>query len=143
MERSIREVMDQIAAEGGMVESLRTGALQRRIAERAYEWQKMLDAGEVAFVGQNCFTSAEGAQKVQIHRVPPELERTQVERVRAVRARRDEVLVREALGRLERAARGDTSTMPAILQAVRAYATLGEITQTLLRVFGRAEAPKF
>ena len=143
MEQAIRAVMDQIEAQGGMVEALRTGALQRRIAERAYEWQKMLDSGEVAFVGQNCFTSDEGAQKVQIHRVPIELEQAQVERVRAVRARRDEAAVRGALASLQGAARGTASTMPAILEAVRAYATVGEITRTLLEVFGRAEAPEF
>jgi methylmalonyl-CoA mutase N-terminal domain/subunit len=143
MEQAITAVMEQIESLGGMVEALRTGALQKRIAERAYEWQKMLDAGEVAFVGQNVFTSSEKAEDVQIHRVPVELERAQVERLKAVRAKRDAGAVEAALAALEKAARGDESTMPAILQAVRAYATVGEITKTLLGVFGRAEAPEF
>jgi methylmalonyl-CoA mutase, N-terminal domain len=143
MEGAIGEVMHEIERRGGMVECLRSGYVQKRIGERAYEWQRKLEKGEVVVPGVNKFTSGEAAAEVEVHRVPIELERAQVERLRRVRAERDEAAAHAALARLEEAARGTENLMPPINEAVRAYATIGEITTALRRVFGTYVPPEF
>jgi len=143
MERAIGEVMEEIERRGGMVECLRSGYVQRRIGERAYEWQRKLEKGEVVIPGVNKFASDGEPSDVEVHRVPIELERAQVARLAKVRAERDEVAAHGALARLEEAARGRANLMPVITDAVRAYATIGEITNALRRVFGVYQPPEF
>ncbi|HKA89550.1 MAG TPA: methylmalonyl-CoA mutase family protein [Haliangiales bacterium] len=144
MERAIRGVMDEIDRRGGMVECLRSGWVQRKIGERAYEWQRKLESGEVVIPGVNRFASPEENQHdVEVHRVPLELERAQVERVRKVRAERDAARTAAALERLSAAARSTDNLMPPVVEAVRAYATVGEITGVLRRVFGTYVPPVF
>jgi methylmalonyl-CoA mutase N-terminal domain/subunit len=144
MERAIRGVMAEIDRRGGMVECLRSGFIQRKIGERAYEWQRKLDSGEVVIPGVNRFAAKDDAgTEVEVHRVPIELERAQVDRVRKVRAGRDRAAVAGALERLSVAARSTDNLMPTIVEAVRAYATVGEITGVLRRVFGTYVPPGF
>jgi methylmalonyl-CoA mutase, N-terminal domain len=138
MERAIKTVMDEIEKRGGMVEALREGYVQRRIGERAYEYQRKLESGEVVVAGVNKFM-ADGdapAQDVEVHRVSLDLEQSQVDRLRAVRKSRDEALAGGALDRLAAAAKTQDNLMPTIVDAVRAYCTVGEITTALRRVFG-------
>jgi methylmalonyl-CoA mutase N-terminal domain/subunit len=144
MERAITTVMDEIEERGGFVECLRSGYVQKRIGARAYEWQRKLESGEVIVPGVNRFAT-EGAppSDVEVHRVPLELERAQVDRLRALRARRHELAAHRALARLEEAARGTENLMPVITDAVRAYATVGEITTALRRTFGSYAPPEF
>jgi len=94
-------------------------------------------------VGVNAFKGTEDPEDVAVHRVPLELEEAQIERLRALRARRDEAEVGRALERLAVAAKGADNLMPYVVEAVRAYATVGEITQTLRRVFGTYVPPEF
>jgi methylmalonyl-CoA mutase, N-terminal domain len=136
MEKAIGSVMDEIDRRGGMVECLRTGWVQKRIGERAYEWQRKLEKGEVAVVGVNRFAAEGKPEDVEVHRVPLELERAQVERLHAVRAQRDQAAVSGALERLIVASRSSDNLVPYIAGAVRAYATVGEITAALRRTFG-------
>jgi methylmalonyl-CoA mutase N-terminal domain/subunit len=143
MERAITGVMDEIEHRGGFVECLRTGYVQRRIGERAYEWQRKLESGEVVVPGVNRFTAGAQPADVEVHRVPIELEREQVARVRRVRADRDEAAAHRALARLEEESRGAANLMPAITEAVRAYVTIGEITTALRRTFGTYVPPEF
>jgi methylmalonyl-CoA mutase N-terminal domain/subunit len=91
----------------------------------------------------NKFASDGEPSDVEVHRVPIELERAQVARLAKVRAERDEVAAHGALARLEEAARGRANLMPVITDAVRAYATIGEITNALRRVFGVYQPPEF
>jgi methylmalonyl-CoA mutase, N-terminal domain len=142
MEKAIREVMDEIERRGGMVECLRTGWVQRKIGERAYEWQRRLDSGEQTVVGVNRFGAGE-LQEVEVHRVPLELEQEQIGRLNQVRGRRDEAAVSRALERLLVASRGTENLMPHIVEAVRVYATVGEITGTLKKTFGTYVPPEF
>jgi methylmalonyl-CoA mutase N-terminal domain/subunit len=142
MERAITEVMDEIERRGGMVECLRQGYVQRRIGQRAYEWQRALEKGDVVVPGVNRFVSEAAPADVEIHRVPVELEREQIARVRRVRAERDPAAAERTLARLEDEARGTENLMPAIAEAVRAYATIGEITGALRRVFGTYVPPE-
>jgi methylmalonyl-CoA mutase N-terminal domain/subunit len=143
MERAITAVMDEIDRQGGFVEALRSGWVQRQIARRAFEWQQRLDRGETAVVGVNAFAGETQAEEVAVHRVPLSLEEAQIERVRQVRASRSELAVTDALERLNVSAKASDNLMPTIVEAVRAYATVGEITQTLRRVFGTYAPPEF
>ncbi len=144
MERAIREVMGEIEKRGGMVECLRSGYVQKRIGERAYEWQRKLDSGEQIVVGVNKFTQADAQpEDVAVHRVPLALEKQQIDRLNAVRAKRDEGASSRALEKLVVAAKADDNLMPYIVEAVRAYATVGEITGALRRVFGAYTQAEF
>jgi methylmalonyl-CoA mutase N-terminal domain/subunit len=136
MEKAIVEVMDTIEGRGGMVRCLEDGYVQRRIAERAFEYQRDLDTGRVPVVGVNVFRSEE-EQPMQIHRVDEASERAKVEAVQKLRATRDNAAAEAALTRLEAAARQSSGNlMPHIYGAVMAYATVGEITDRLRAVFG-------
>jgi methylmalonyl-CoA mutase N-terminal domain/subunit len=140
MEKRIRSVMDDLEARGGMVACLESGHVQRLIAKRAYEWEKKVASGEQPVIGVNKFRTGDDAD-VEIHAADPEIERGQRERLAKLRAERDGAAVTRALGRLEQAARGSENLMPAILDAVRVYATVGEIAARLRGVFGEYQPP--
>jgi methylmalonyl-CoA mutase N-terminal domain/subunit len=118
----------------GMLRAIEQGYVQREIQNAAYAYQRAVDAGKAIVVGVNEFVSEEVA--VPIQRIDDELERRQVERVRAVRARRDVLRWETALRAVENAARSGENLMPRIVEAVEAMATVGEIADTLRRVFG-------
>jgi methylmalonyl-CoA mutase N-terminal domain/subunit len=143
LERAITEIMDEIERRGGMVACLRDGWVQQRIGERAYEHQRALERGDIVVPGVNRFATEAAPEEVDVHRVAPELEHEQIARVRRVRAERDEVAAHRALAHVEEVARGSANLMPAIGDAVRAYATIGEITTALRRVFGTHVPPEF
>ncbi len=136
MEAKVLEIMDKIEQRRGMVECLRTGWLQQQIAQRAYEWENKVKTGAEKIVGVNVFASEEPPQEVEIYEVDQRLEKSQVERLRRARRERDQAAVSAALERLEKDARGTANLMPAIVDAVKVYATTGEIMGTLRKVFG-------
>jgi methylmalonyl-CoA mutase, N-terminal domain len=127
--------LEKIDALGGMIRALERGYVQQEIQSAAYEYQQAVERGEATVVGVNRFT-VEEEKPIPIQRIDQGLERKQVERVRALRARRDPQPWKAALGWIEDAARSGTNLMPHILQAVEAYATVGEISDALRRVFG-------
>jgi methylmalonyl-CoA mutase N-terminal domain/subunit len=135
IEAAIVKVMDEIETRGGMVRCLDDGWVQRKIAERAFEYQRELDSGKVPVVGVNVF-KAEREEPLQIHRVDEASERAKADAVKRLRETRDNAAVETALTKLEAAARGTQNLMPAIYDAVMAYATVGEMTDRLQRVFG-------
>jgi methylmalonyl-CoA mutase N-terminal domain/subunit len=118
----------------GMLRAIERGYVQREIQNAAYSYQTAVDAREAIVVGVNEFVSEEVA--VPIQRIDEALEGRQVERVRALRARRDAGVQVEALRSVEDAARGGANLMPHILNAVESYATVGEIANVLRGVFG-------
>jgi methylmalonyl-CoA mutase, N-terminal domain len=135
MEQAITTIMDDLEAKGGMVRCLEEGIVQRRIAERAFEYQRDLDSGKVPVVGVNVFKAQE-EEPIQIHRVDEASERAKADAVKQLRATRDNAATTRALDALEAAARGTDNLMPQIYDAVMAYATVGEITDRLRNVFG-------
>ncbi|HEX2572549.1 MAG TPA: methylmalonyl-CoA mutase family protein [Polyangia bacterium] len=141
MERAIRDVMDDIENHGGMVSCLAEGYIQKRIAQRAFEYQRALDAGTVPVVGVNVFRSA-ADQAPEVYRVDPRASEEKVEALKKLRAGRDGRRVTAALDRLEDEARGSKNLMPAIREAVDAYATVGEIADRLRKVFGEYQPPR-
>ena len=118
-----------------MLRAIDQGYVQREIQNAAYEYQRAVDAQEAIVVGVNEFAS-EQEVAVPIQRIDDALEGRQVERVRAMRVRRDAGVHAAALRMVEDAARGGSNLMPQILRAVESYATVGEIADVMRRVFG-------
>jgi methylmalonyl-CoA mutase, N-terminal domain len=128
---------------GGMVEAVKRGFPQREIADAAYTLQQEYDRRDRILVGVNDFTEGEGAPLEILH-IDPALERKQIGRVEAVRARRDSDAVEAALTQLREAASGDANLMPNLLECARVHATEGEIVESLQQVFGTyTETPVF
>jgi methylmalonyl-CoA mutase, N-terminal domain len=119
----------------GMLHAIERGYVQREIQNAAYGYQRAVDAKEAVVVGVNEFAS-EQEVAVPIQRIDEALAGRQVERVRALRVRRDKDLHAEALRRVEDAARSGKNLMPKILHAVESYATVGEIADAMRKVFG-------
>ncbi len=135
IESRAEDYIAKIDAMGGVLRAIESGFVQGEIQRAAYDIQLAVERNERIVVGVNRFTSEE-QRPIQLLRVDPEVERSQVERVRALRARRNAEAVRQALGEVERRARTEENLLPAILAAVEAYATVGEISDALRRVFG-------
>ena len=135
IESGAREYIAKIDALGGVLRAIETGYMQREIQQSAYEYQQAVERGEQVIVGINRF-QAEENKPIPTLRIDPEIERGQVARVQALRARRDNAKTQAALGEVERRARGAENLMPAILAAVEAKGTVGEISDALRRVFG-------
>ncbi|MDR7413916.1 MAG: methylmalonyl-CoA mutase family protein, partial [Armatimonadota bacterium] len=125
---------------GGMLAAVEAGFPQREIADAAYHYQQQLERKEKIVVGVNEFVSGE-PQPIPILRIPPEVERRQVERLKRVRAERDPERVRACLEELRRVAEAGGNTMYPILEAVKAYATLGEICDVFRAVWGEYREP--
>jgi methylmalonyl-CoA mutase N-terminal domain/subunit len=125
----------KIDAIGGMLRAIETGYVQQEIQKSAYEYQQAVERGEQVVVGVNRF-QAEEERPIPTLRMDPELERAQVGRLQALRARRDGAKARAAIEEIERRARGGENLMPAILTAVESFATVGEISDALRRAFG-------
>ena len=134
--------IDRIDALGGAVKAIETGFQQREIHEAAFRYQRAVESREQIIVGVNDFQVAEDAHD-DLLKVDLALECRQQEKVAAVRAERNAAAARTALDGVSRAARDGTNLMPAILGAVRAYATLGEISDALRETFGEYVPPTF
>jgi methylmalonyl-CoA mutase N-terminal domain/subunit len=138
IEAAARAYIDKVDALGGAVRAIEQGYIQREIADAAYRTQMDIEKQRQIIVGLNQFqqsesTSAEGRVLL---RIDPEVERGQVERLQAVRAKRDSAAVKTCLAALDQAARGTENVVPHILAAVKALATVGEISDALRAVFG-------
>jgi methylmalonyl-CoA mutase, N-terminal domain len=135
IEAAAQEYISKIGAMGGMLRAIETGYVQQQVQKAAYEYQQAVDTGEQVVVGVNRFQAEEG-RPIATMQIDPEIERTQVARLNALRARRDTPKAMGALAEIERRARRTENLMPAILSAVEAYATVGEISDALRRAFG-------
>ena len=135
VEDEARRLIDRIDAAGGTLAAIEQGLIQREIQEAAYRAQRQIDGGEAVVVGVNRYAAGEDAG-IDVLRIDPELERRQADRVRAVRASRDTASWRGALDAVGAAARDGSNLVPAILRAVEARATVGEISDALRAVFG-------
>ncbi len=135
IEQRAHDYVDRIEAMGGMLTAIEKGYVQREIEQAAFEFQRAVERGQQVVVGVNRFELPEETS-VPVLRIDPEIERAQVERLRRLRGKRKAARADAALHRLEQAARTDANLMPLILDAVEAYATVGEISDALRRVFG-------
>jgi len=135
LERAASAYLDEIDALGGTLAAIEAGFQQRRIQEAAYRVQQEIERGDRIVVGVNGFLD-EAVTTPPIQRIDPDAERRQVEGLRRVRAERDPAAWEAALRRLDDAARGDDNLLPSIVEAVRAYATVGEISDRLRIAWG-------
>jgi methylmalonyl-CoA mutase, N-terminal domain len=135
IEKRAAEYLGKIEVLGGMRQAIERGFVQQEIQNAAYEYQRQVDHQEAIVVGVNRF-EVEQERPVPIQRIDPELEARQVERVRALRARRDHEAWKSALAGVEDAAQSGENLMPRIIAAVEALATVGEISDSMRHVFG-------
>jgi methylmalonyl-CoA mutase N-terminal domain/subunit len=137
IEQEAREYLDRIDALGGMSAAIERGWVQREIEDAAYRQQRAIDSGETVVVGVNRFTGArEDATEPAARSFADTVEREQIERVRALRARRDPLRWQTAVDQVLEQARSSGNVMPAILEAVECSATVGEIAESMGKVFG-------
>ncbi|MDY7081590.1 MAG: methylmalonyl-CoA mutase family protein, partial [Halobacteria archaeon] len=129
------DYLDEIEERGGMLQCIEDGWVQREIQEVAYERQQEVEEGERIIVGVNEFEVDEEPEE-DIHEVDEEEQQAQIEKVQALREERDSEEVEETLDALRDAAEGDDNLMPYIVEAVKAYATVGEICDAMRDIFG-------
>jgi len=135
IEKNAKAYLAKIDAVGGMLKAIERGFVQQEIQNAAYEYQRAVDAGEAIVVGVNRFEQ-EQDKPVPIQRINEKLERQQIERVRALRAERNESSWKQAITAIQDSARSGDNLMPRILAAVEANATVGEIADAMRQVFG-------
>jgi methylmalonyl-CoA mutase N-terminal domain/subunit len=136
LEAEAREILDEVAERGGMRQAVESGWVQRQIQDTAFERQQEIESGERVIVGVNEFRVEDEERAEDIEEVSEEDARRQREAVASVREDRDDAAVEEALSSLEAACDGDENVMPHIVRAVKAYATVGEICDTMRDSFG-------
>ncbi len=142
MESAALDYFRKIDSLGGMVAAIEKGFPQREIQDSAYQYQKAVERGEQIIVGVNKY-AMENEPQVPTLVIDESVREHQVERLGQTRARRDPGAVANALEKLKRAAQAEENTMPATIEAVRVYATLGEICSALRDVYGVYEEPAF
>jgi methylmalonyl-CoA mutase N-terminal domain/subunit len=135
MEKAALDYIRRIDEMGGMIPAIERSFPQAEIADASFHYQQQVESGEQIIVGVNAFTEQDESP-LDLLQIDESVERRQRERVRKVRETRDPARVASALERLRQAALGEENTMPCILDAVRAYATVGEICDTFRQVFG-------
>ncbi|MEM1537726.1 MAG: methylmalonyl-CoA mutase family protein [Candidatus Nezhaarchaeales archaeon] len=140
IESRAESYIKRIDSMGGMVKAVENGYVQREIADSAYKYQKAVENNELVVVGVNAFTIEE-KPPLKLLRVRPEVEEAQRMRLAKVKAERDQQRVKSALLKLSEAARSDENVMAAVLECVKAYVTLQEISDALREVYGEYKAP--
>jgi len=136
MEERAMSYIEKIDSMGGVIPAIERGFFQREIADAAYKYQKEIERRERTIVGVNDYTVEEDWVPVELLRVHPRVEEEQVARLQKLRGTRDNRKVKLLLDKLHDEADGDKNLMPTIIEAVKSYATLGEITDVLRKVFG-------
>ena len=135
IEAGARTYLDKIDAMGGTLKAIERGYVQQEIQNAAYEYQRAVDRLEAIVVGVNAFGIDE-EKEIPLQRIDESLERKQVERLKALRVKRDQTKWQAAIKQVEDTARGTANLMPAIIEAVEASATVGEISDAMRRVYG-------
>jgi methylmalonyl-CoA mutase, N-terminal domain len=143
MEQGTLDYFQKIDSMGGMVEAIEKGFPQREIQESAYQYQKAVERKDQVIVGVNRYQMEEDGSELPILVIDEKVRDEQVKRLEATKSRRDSGQVANTLEKLKMAAKANENTMPATIEAVRAYATLGEICDALRDVYGLYEEPAF
>jgi methylmalonyl-CoA mutase N-terminal domain/subunit len=140
MEEGAERYFERIAEFGGVIPAIHAGFFQKEIADASYRYQREIENGERIIVGVNDFVQEE-AEQIALLKIDRAVELEQCRRVQEFRASRDAAATQRALDRLAQAARTDENLMPHYLDCVRSKATLGEISEALVPVFGRYREP--
>jgi methylmalonyl-CoA mutase N-terminal domain/subunit len=135
IDKKSMDYIEKIEAMGGAIKAIESGYIQGEIADSAYQYQKEIEAKKRIIVGLNQFQIEEEPLK-DVLRIRPEAEQFQKEKLSKVKKERNNGKVKETLAALKKAAQGLENVVPPILEAVKAYASIGEISDTLREVFG-------
>lgn len=141
MEKKITACMEDVEKTGGMVKAVETGYIQREVSQQAYIREKKIQSGEITKIGVNKYVMEEEKTDIEFHPFDPEVAEEQKKRLREIKNQRNDEEVEAALRGLKKAAETNENVMPHILQAVKCYATLGEITDVFKEVFGEFKEP--
>jgi methylmalonyl-CoA mutase N-terminal domain/subunit len=141
MEEGAEEYFRKIEEEGGVMVGIEKGFFMKEIADAAYRFQQKLDSGEFIFVGLNGFTEEAPGSKIDILKIGGEYQERQTKRLQDLRKRRDAAKVTQTLDRLKTGLQKGENSFPLILEAVKAYATLGEISNVMRDVWGAYREP--
>lgn len=142
MRAKMEEIMAQTDAEGGIVKLVSEGIIQSRVSAQAYQMQRNIESGEFRKVGVNCYRNEkEDEHPVEFHPYNEEDAQVQVDGLNKIRAGRNNNQVKSALAKVRADAQGGRNVMPALMEAVKAYASVGEMTHELVAVFGRYREP--
>ena len=142
-EEEIRKEMKKVDEWGGIINAVATGKVQEAVSHQAYFREKDVQDGKVVKVGVNSFKSEEEAKAVEFHPYNKEAASKQMEKLKRIKSSRDSNLVKEALDNLRKDAMADVNLMPATIEAVKAYSSVGEIIQVLKEVYGEYDEPIF
>jgi methylmalonyl-CoA mutase N-terminal domain/subunit len=141
MEEGIRSVMEEVDAEGGIVSAIAEGIIQQTVSRQAYERLKKLESGEIRKVGVNCYETEEERPDIELHPFDEAECRAKIAELGRLKGERDNARVESTLQGVHGAAEAGENVMPFIMDAVTAYATVGEITDRLVTVYGRFKEP--
>jgi methylmalonyl-CoA mutase N-terminal domain/subunit len=141
MRERMEEVMAEVEEQGGIVAMVADGSIQAKVSEQAYQMLQDIESGEFPKVGINCYQMDEKEPEVELHPYAEDDARRQVERIVQLREERDGAAVEATLAKLVTDAQAGVNVMPAIMAAVKAYATVGEMTDALVSVYGRYQEP--
>ncbi len=144
MEQKMIDIMAQVDREGGIVKSVSEGRIQSHVSQQAYEHQRDIQSGAFPKVGVNRYVDEDDGEEqhdVELHPYDEAGAQAQVDALHKVKAERDEAAVQAALAKLREDAQADRNVMPALMEAVKAYATVGEMSDTMVEVFGRYQEP--
>ena len=141
MRAEMERIVADVDARGGIVNLIASGSIQAQVSAQAYQHQLDIDAGRTRKVGVNCYRVDEEDPKVEFHPYDEANAYAQVARLAEVRGTRDAAAVARTLEQVQRAAAAGANVMPAIVAAVKAYASVGEITAVLTEVHGRYREP--
>ncbi|MGY5865892.1 MAG: methylmalonyl-CoA mutase family protein [Candidatus Thorarchaeota archaeon] len=142
MEEEAYKYFDKVEALGGVVEAIEKGFFQREIADASYRYQREIDSGDRKIVGVNDYVLEDEQVTIPVLKIDEEVERRQIKRTQKIRSTRDNKKVDEALDGLRKASEGEENVMPHIVEAVREYATIGEIFEVWRDLWGEWDEPK-
>ncbi|GAG38864.1 unnamed protein product, partial [marine sediment metagenome] len=140
IEEGIQKYIDKIDEMGGALEAIKKGYIQEEIVRSAYNYQKAVDYGEQVVVGVNEFATEEEPTP-RLLEIDEGVEKRQIDRLRKLKRERDNEKVSRVLDKVRKVAESDENIMPVLIEAVKAYATVGEITDALRDVFGEYRQP--
>lgn len=144
MEAKAEEYFQKIDELGGVVAAIENGFFQKEIARAAYQYQREIENNNRIIVGINAYKDENEKIEIPILQVSPEVEKKQIERLKKLKKERDNAMVQSCLADLKKAAQGDTNIMPILVECAKAYATVGEMINTLKEVYGEyVEFPEF
>lgn len=141
LEKAIEQKMKEVDTQGGIVKAIATGRIQEAISKQAYEREKKIQEGKIPKVGVNCYKKEEEAKTVEFHPYNEENAKKQIEKLHKIKIERDSQKVKNCIEKIKKDAESNLNLMPSVIEAVKAYATVGEITQALKDRYGEYQEP--